>query len=245
MAAAITKLSENENVEYCFEQRNYLKLHLPDSCYYCRCCTLTLAKFSDFHNCERFAQADFEVTLTDITHASIRTTGILETVFTYNNTPFRLIDVGGQRSERRKWLSCMSEVTAVIYLVALNDYNAVLQEDGTTNRMVESLTLFRVLSNSKFLKEKDWILFLNKKDLFKEQVKAVPLTVLFPDCPDNVKNSYKEGKQYICEQFRSLFGGKNLIHHFTCAIDPENSRRVFNDVRLFLLSHYLANANLV
>jgi hypothetical protein len=139
----------------------------------------------------------------------------------------------------------MSEVTAVIYLVALNDYNAVLQEDGVTNRMVESLTLFRVLSNSKFLKMKDWILFLNKKDLFKEQVKTTPLTVLFPDCPENAKSSYKEGKQYICDQFRSLFGGKSLIHHFTCAIDPENARRVFNDVRLFLLSHYLSNANLM
>eukprot|EP01127_Copromyxa_protea_P007517 TRINITY_DN17411_c0_g1_i1.p1 TRINITY_DN17411_c0_g1~~TRINITY_DN17411_c0_g1_i1.p1 ORF type:complete len:344 (-),score=37.89 TRINITY_DN17411_c0_g1_i1:119-1150(-) len=233
VADAIVELCQNEYVEYCFSQRASLKLHLPDSCYYY------------FENCKRFAQPEFEVNLTDITHASVRTTGILETVFTYNSTPFRLIDVGGQRSERRKWLSCMTDVTAVIYLVALNDYNAVLQEDGKTNRMIESLTLFRVLSNSKFLKSKDWILFLNKKDLLKEQIEHTPLTVLFPDCPETAKSNYSEGKRFICDQYRALFGGKTLIHHFTCAIDPENAQRVFNDVRLFLLANFLASANLV
>lgn len=199
----------------------------------------------DFDNCERFAQSDFEANLTDITHASVRSSGILETLFTYNNTPFRLIDVGGQRSERRKWLSCMTDVTAVIYLVALNDYNSVLMEDGSTNRMVESLTLFRVLTGSKVLKNKDWILFLNKKDLFKEQIQNTPLTILFPECPEQTKHSYSLGRVFILEQFRSLFGGKRLICHFTCAIDPENARRVFHDVRVALLASSLSNANLV
>lgn len=139
----------------------------------------------------------------------------------------------------------MTDVTAVIYLVALNDYQSVLIEDNTTNRMVESLTLFKVLTNSKFLRKKEWILFLNKKDLFKEQIETTPLTVLFPDCPDEAKNSYALGRLFILEQFRSLFGGKHLSHHFTCAIDPENARRVFHDVRLSILAKCLSHVQLL
>src|SRR5690606_980583 len=61
--------------------------------------------------------------------AKVRTTGITETIFTVANTEFTMVDVGGQRSERRKWLHCFSDVTAVIYLVALNEYDMVLEED--------------------------------------------------------------------------------------------------------------------
>jgi hypothetical protein len=139
----------------------------------------------------------------------------------------------------------MTDVTAVIYIVALSDYHSYLQEDNTTNRMVESLTLFRVLTNSKFLKSKDWILFLNKKDLFQDQIKTTPLTVLFPECPDEAKNSYNQGRQFILEQFKSLFGGNQLMHHYTCAIDPDNARRVFHDVRIALLSQGLSHAHLL
>lgn len=38
----------------------------------------------------------------DIIHARLRTTGITETHFTFDNVDFTLVDVGGQRSERRK-----------------------------------------------------------------------------------------------------------------------------------------------
>jgi guanine nucleotide-binding protein G(i) subunit alpha len=33
-----------------------------------------------------------------------------------------MVDVGGQRAERRKWIHCFEEVTAIIYCVALNEY---------------------------------------------------------------------------------------------------------------------------
>lgn len=55
------------------------------------------------------------------------------------------MDVGGQRSERRKWLHCFDNVTAVLFLVALNEYDMVLEEDNRTNRMEESLKLFQKL----------------------------------------------------------------------------------------------------
>ena len=40
-----------------------------------------------------------------------------------------MVDVGGQRSERRKWIHCFESVTTVIYLVALSEYDQVLFEN--------------------------------------------------------------------------------------------------------------------
>ena len=41
---------------------------------------------------------------------------------------FRMVDVGGQRSERRKWIHCFENVTSIMFLVALSEYDQVLFE---------------------------------------------------------------------------------------------------------------------
>ena len=45
---------------------------------------------------------------------------------------YRLVDVGGQRSERRKWIQCFDDVKAVLFVAALSGYDMTLFEDGTT-----------------------------------------------------------------------------------------------------------------
>ncbi len=83
---------------------------------------------------------------------------------------FRVFDVGGQRSERKKWIHCFEDVTAIIFIVALSEYDQVLVEDETTNRMHESLRLFDSICNNKWFVNTSIILFLNKKDLFEEKI---------------------------------------------------------------------------
>lgn len=39
-----------------------------------------------------------------------------------------MVDVGGQRSERRKWIHCFQNVTSIMFLVALSEYDQVLVE---------------------------------------------------------------------------------------------------------------------
>jgi guanine nucleotide-binding protein subunit alpha len=58
-----------------------------------------------------------------------KTTGISETRFDMRDMIVRLFDVGGQRSERRKWASCFENVTSILFLVSLSDYNACIIED--------------------------------------------------------------------------------------------------------------------
>ena len=42
---------------------------------------------------------------------------------------FRMFDVGGQRSERKKWIHCFEGVTAIIFIVAMSEYDMTLAED--------------------------------------------------------------------------------------------------------------------
>lgn len=95
--------------------------------------------------------------------------------------PFRMFDVGGQRSERKKWIHCFEGVTAIIFCVALSGYDLVLAEDEEMNRMIESMKLFDSICNSKWFVETSIILFLNKKDLFEEKIVRSPLTICFPE----------------------------------------------------------------
>ena len=92
-----------------------------------------------------------------------------------------MFDVGGQRSERKKWIHCFEGVTAIIFCVALSGYDLVLAEDEEMNRMMESMKLFDSICNNKWFIDTSIILFLNKKDLFNEKIKYSPLTVCFPE----------------------------------------------------------------
>jgi len=92
-----------------------------------------------------------------------------------------MFDVGGQRSERRKWINCFENVTAVVFLVAISEYDQLLLEDETVNRMHEALTLFDSICNSRWFVKTAIILFLNKIDRFKEKLPISPLSKYFPD----------------------------------------------------------------
>jgi hypothetical protein len=55
---------------------------------------------------------------------------------------YRLYDVGGQRNERRKWIHLFEGVNAVIFCAAISEYDQMLFEDETKNRMMETKELF-------------------------------------------------------------------------------------------------------
>lgn len=60
------------------------------------------------------------------------TTGVVEYSFEHvkSGIVFRFVDVAGQRCERRKWIHCFEEVTSIIFLVALSEYDQTLRESG-------------------------------------------------------------------------------------------------------------------
>ena len=98
-----------------------------------------------------------------------------------------MFDVGGQRSERRKWIGYFENVTAIVFLVAISEYDQLLLEDETVNRMQEALTLFESICNSKWFVKTSIILFLNKIDRFKEKLPLSPMKNFFPDFDGNLR----------------------------------------------------------
>lgn len=117
-----------------------------------------------------------------------------------------MFDVGGQRSERKKWIHCFESVTSIIFCTALSEYDQVLLEEKnqvravdargssvtthplvividitSQNRMAESLTLFESVINSRWFLRTSIILFLNKTDVFKIKLPKVPLDRFFPE----------------------------------------------------------------
>lgn len=73
-----------------------------------------------FEHALRFASDDYLPNQEDILRAKVRTTGISETVFKVSNTTFQMVDVGGQRSERRKWLHCFDSVRSHFFFALIS-----------------------------------------------------------------------------------------------------------------------------
>uniref|UniRef100_A0A2K6KTK5 Guanine nucleotide-binding protein G(i) subunit alpha-1 n=1 Tax=Rhinopithecus bieti TaxID=61621 RepID=A0A2K6KTK5_RHIBE len=156
-----------------------------------------------------------------------------------------MFDVGGQRSERKKWIHCFEGVTAIIFCVALSDYDLVLAEDEEMNRMHESMKLFDSICNNKWFTDTSIILFLNKKDLFEEKIKKSPLTICYPEYAGS--NTYEEAAAYIQCQFEDLNKRKDtkeIYTHFTCATDTKNVQFVFDAVTDVIIKNNLKDCGL-
>lgn len=84
---------------------------------------------SYFNQIDRMADPQYLPTDQDILRSRVKTTGITETMFRVGELTYRLFDVGGQRSERKKWIHCFENVTALVFLVSLSEYDQMLYED--------------------------------------------------------------------------------------------------------------------
>ncbi|XP_065914030.1 guanine nucleotide-binding protein G(s) subunit alpha-like [Dysidea avara] len=195
------------------------------------------------------ADPSFVPTNDDILHCRVMTKGIYETKFAVERVKFHMFDVGGQRSERRKWIQCFNDVTAILFIVACSSYNMFLREDQTKNRLEESLELFESIWNNRWLRNVSVIMFLNKQDLLKQKVTEGRFKIenYFPEYSDYKTNSethcepgeseeVRKAKGFIRDLFVKITQATpdnrhSFYTHFTCAVDTENIRKVFNDCR--------------
>lgn len=76
--------------------------------------------------------SDYQPTHQDVLRARIATTGINEIEFHYKKVRLRMVDVGGQRSEQRKWIHCFDNVNGLLFIAELSGYHMTL-DDGTKN----------------------------------------------------------------------------------------------------------------
>ena len=195
---------------------------------------------SFFIDLDRLFNKEFVPTDQDVLRARLRTTGITETHFDLGSLQYRMFDVGGQRSERKKWIHCFENVNALLFLVAISGYDQCLAEDKdgvrTTkeqwpgmlltylqNQMQEALMLWESIANSHWFKNSALILFLNKIDLFKAKIASSPITKFgFSDFQGDT-TSWQQTSKYFMDKFIALnrSPGREVYGHFTNATDTD------------------------
>ncbi|XP_004714446.1 guanine nucleotide-binding protein subunit alpha-15 [Echinops telfairi] len=166
LALAVQWLWRDPGVHACYERRH--EFHLLDSAMY----YLT--------HLERIADEGYVPTAQDVLRSRMPTTGINEYCFSVQKTNLRIVDVGGQKSERKKWIHCFENVIALIYLASLSEYDQCLEENNRENRMKESLALFGTILELPWFKSTSVILFLNKTDILEEKIPNSHLATYFP-----------------------------------------------------------------
>ena len=118
---------------------------------------------------DRLTSPNYKPTNEDILLARVRPTQVFLDSFMMGDTRLEVTDVGGQQSERHKWIGCFENVDGLIFVAALSEYNQTLVEAKGQNRMKEALDLFKFNANDSIFVKSGVLLFLNTHDLFEEK----------------------------------------------------------------------------
>ncbi|KAI5393536.1 guanine nucleotide-binding protein subunit alpha, variant 2 [Lathyrus oleraceus] len=183
-------------------------------------------------NLQRLSDANYVPTKEDVLLARVRTTGVVEIQFSpvgenkKSGEVYRLFDVGGQRNERRKWIHLFEGVSAVIFCVAISEYDQTLFEDENKNRMMETKELFEWVLKQQCFEKTSFMLFLNKFDIFEKKILDVPLNVCewFKDY-----QPVSTGKQEIEHAYE--FVKKKFEESYFQSTAPDSVDRVFKIYR--------------
>ncbi|XP_065364682.1 guanine nucleotide-binding protein subunit alpha-11-like [Calliphora vicina] len=223
---AIKELWNDKGIQNCYMRRNEYQLH-DSTKYY-------------LSEIDRIALPDYMPTDQDILRVRIATTGLVEHHFQVNNVKFRMTDVGGQRSERRKWMHCFDNVKAILFLVAISEYDQVLKENEQRNRLRESRKVFESISD--YFHGTPIILFLNKDDLLEEKIMHSHLDQFYTEFKGPRYDS-EAARKFILDMFLQV--RNRMYYHYTCATDTKNIEVVFTAVKDIILTSNLDRFGLV
>eukprot|EP01103_Thecamoeba_quadrilineata_P017499 TRINITY_DN623_c0_g1_i2.p1 TRINITY_DN623_c0_g1~~TRINITY_DN623_c0_g1_i2.p1 ORF type:complete len:335 (+),score=49.40 TRINITY_DN623_c0_g1_i2:64-1068(+) len=193
---AVKILWRNHLIQKRFEERHEttgIVIQITDS-----------AKFF-FSEIERISKEDYVPTVEDLLLCRSQTTQITEVKISVGGYPMRFVDVGGQRTERDRWILIFNDVNAIFYVVALSEFDQKLREDLEVNRMIEAIQVFSTLCQQPMFRDTSIILFLNKSD--------------------------QDGIDYFKQKFERASGHRHKLYtHVTTATSTENIRFVFEAI---------------
>ncbi|KAL3039111.1 hypothetical protein AAZX31_01G168900 [Glycine max] len=144
--------------------------------------------------------------------------------------------------ENCKWLEMFEDVEMVIFCVSLTDYDQ-FSVDGNgclTNKMVLSRKFFETIVTHPTFEQMDFLLILNKYDLFEEKIEQVPLTecewfsdfhpIISCNRPNSNSNSINNNpslgqlaSHYVAVKFKRLYSsltGRKLYVSLVKGLEP-------------------------
>ncbi|CAL9734527.1 guanine nucleotide-binding protein alpha-2 subunit [Monosporozyma servazzii] len=235
LSDTLSKIWESNQTQALINGPHSSEFYLMDSAAY----------FLEKTNLARITERGYKPTLQDVLRSRQKTSGIFDTHINMGSTlKLHFFDVGGQRSERKKWIHCFDNVALVIFCVSLSEYDQFLVEDSEQNRFQESLVLFDNIVNSRWFARTSIVLFLNKIDLFAEKLKKKPLENYFPDY--NGGDDINKATKYILWRFVQLNRANlNIYPHVTQATDTSNVKLVFAAIKESILENSLKDTGML
>ena len=183
---------------------------------------------------------DYKPTADDIMGIRVRTTGIVEQRIPLHllgfdslklnenqNNFITLVEPGGPRNERKKWLHCFQDVSGVFVLFDLSLFK-INREDFSLDLIQEQIFLAAETISSKLVTADYYIIFTHI-DVFLEELDICRKTLSFlqEDCPneDLINNP-----RILCGLFYYFFHRNSYLDVFDCILKPNSAFILLNTI---------------
>ena len=234
IAEAFKKLWSCQTIQIAYKQRS--KFQLNDSTEYF------------MNSTDRVCDENYIATDEDILRVRVRTTRASKTEFVTKGYIYQMIDVGGQRSQRRKWIHHFDNVTAVLFIISISEYDQFMDQDRCVSRMKESMDLFEETLNNRYLCLTPFIIFFNKYDLFLEKVKHKSIMATFHNyngSPHSAEESLRWLKETYLKADQQHEGKRELYTHTTTATDTDLMQNVLKSAQDTILVNICKDSGLL
>jgi len=145
----------DEGIQKTYEKRSMF--HLDDNAPY------FLSKMAEL------TRKNYVPSFEDILRSRKKTVGVADQIFEIRGKKLKVVDVGGQKNERRKWINFFANVDAVVYVSSLSEYDQLTYENNTTPRLIDSINVFKTFYETKDMSAVPVYLVLNKLDVMTEK----------------------------------------------------------------------------
>ncbi|KAJ7723408.1 G-protein alpha subunit-domain-containing protein [Mycena metata] len=240
MCGAVVRLWKNPDVQAILKTK---KIHLEDNPGF----------FLD--DLSRVTAADYVPSADDVIMSRVETTEPSQHTFEMQpngHTPsstWSIIDVGGSKTQRHKWLTFFENVNAIIFLAPLSGFDQCLAEDSTINRIEDSWTIWKEICSSILLAQVDLILFLNKYDVLERKLKAgIQLSKHIAGYQDR-SNDVKTASAYLKNKFTAIHEShsskRRSLHSFFTSVTDASSVSLVSTVRDMVVRQNLVTSDLL
>ncbi|KAF8632165.1 hypothetical protein AX17_004906 [Amanita inopinata Kibby_2008] len=206
---------------------------------------------------ERITSLGYTPSDDDVLRARLKTVGVSEYRFTMEvpagrdyGAEWRIIDVGGSRSQVATWAPFFDDVDAIIFLAPISGFDQVLAEDKTVNRLEDSVLLWRDVCSNKFLANVDLILFLNKCDILEAKLTAGTRIAKYVRSYGDRENDFDTVSKYLKSKFSAIHreyspNPRKFYAFCTSVTDTTTTSGIIASVRDMVIRRHLKQSKLL
>ncbi|KAL4251985.1 P-loop containing nucleoside triphosphate hydrolase [Abortiporus biennis] len=191
----------------------------------------------------------------DVLKARLKTVGASEYRFhmeagSESGTEWRIIDVGGSRSQVPTWIPYFDDVNAIIFLAPISGFDQTLVEDRSVNRLEDSVLLWKMVCSNKLLAKVEVVLFLNKCDILASKLKSGIRLAKYVRSYGDRPNDAESVEKYFRSKFNAIQREQSpLARKFygfcTSVTDPKTTMGILASVRDMVMREHLKASRLL